>query len=202
MDPHISVDCSTTLGGHVCTKFFCIALLGGTSAFAQTTSNPCDVPTGTPLPPGCIPLTYKPADGGPERPVFLGFTPGPEPVQMGPVRSHRGGGAQAAAEKPFEFDLGVDASYAKQDYRADANILTGVFVTVTGRHLGGEVNAHYTVVSRGGIRENTLLAGPRYSLINNRKLVVYAKASFGVGHFGGNPLDPAGANGKNYFVQS
>jgi len=174
------------------------ALLAGSSAFAQSTSDPCNVPAGTQIPPGCFPLTYKPADGGPERSVFLSFKPGPD---FTPVEPKSEGGALAGAQKSRELDIGVDASYNKTDYGSYGNILTGAFVTFTGKRFGGEANVSYTAAHRVEISENTFTVGPRYNVVNSRHIVGYVKASFGAGHFHGDPGNPA-ANGHNFFVQS
>ncbi len=180
-------------------KFLVIGFVAGTTAFAQTTTNPCNVPAGTPLPDGCFPLTYKPADGGPERPVFLNFTPG---VQTVPVPSGKGtGGAAPAAARAAELSIGVNASYNKTDYGDAGNILTGAYVNFTTRRFGVEANASYTAVARVAARENTIVAGPVYNVVNSNRLRAYVKASFGGGHFTGDPGNP-GASGHTFFVQS
>lgn len=176
-------------------NFLLSAVLVAGTAAAQTTSNPCAVPAGAQVPDGCFPLTYKPADGGPERTIYLPYTPGaPVPVATGR------GAARPAGIKIREFDLGVNASYVEPDYGHSVNIQTGVFAVYTANRFGAEANGSYTAVARTGQRENTLVAGPRFNLINSRRLVVYAKASFGGGHFDGDKGNPA-ANGHTYFVQ-
>jgi hypothetical protein len=177
------------------------AFLAGSSAFAQTTSDPCNVPAGTQIPSGCFPLTYKPADGGPERPVFLSFKPGPDLAPVGANLPTSRGGAVAGAEKSRELDIGIDASYNKTDYGTYGNILTGAFVTFMGKRFGGEANVSYTAAHRVEVSENTFTVGPRYNVVNSRHIVGYVKASFGAGHFHGDPGNPA-ANGHNFFVQS
>ena len=165
------------------------------SAAAQSTGNPCLVPAGAPVPDGCFPLTYKPADGGPPQTVFLPFTPGTtEPVVKGR------GFARPTGIKIRELDLGFNAAYVEPDYGRSVNIQTGVFALYTANRFGGEANASYTAINRTGQRENTLVAGPRFNLLNGRRLVVYAKASFGAGHFDGDKGNPA-ANAHTYFVQ-
>lgn len=176
-------------------NLFLSAVLAGSSAVAQSTGNPCLVPAGAQVPDGCFPLTYKPADGGPERTVFLPFTPG------APVPTAKGRGlARPAGIKIREFDLGVDASYVNPDYGHSVNIQTGIFVLYTGNRFGVQANGRYTAVARTGERENTVVAGPRFNLLNGKRLVVYAKASFGGGHFSGDPGNIA-ANAHTYFVQ-
>ncbi len=171
------------------------AVLAGSSAVAQSTGNPCLVPAGAQVPDGCFPLTYKPADGGPAQTIFLPFTPG------APVPTAKGRGlARPAGVKIRELDLGVDASYLDPDYGHSVNIQTGIFVLYTANRFGAEVNGRYTAVARTGERENTVVAGPRFNLLNSRRLAVYAKASFGGGHFSGDPGNAA-ANARTYFVQ-
>lgn len=180
-------------------KLALLAFLAGTTAFAQTTSDPCNVPTGTPLPNGCFPLTYKPADGGPERPVFLGYTPGTPTV---PAPSGKGrGGAAPAASRASEFSVGIDASYNKTDYGNAGNILTGAYVNFTTRRFGVEANASYTAVARVAAHENTIVVGPVFNIVNSDRVRGYIKASFGLGHFSGDPGNP-GADKHNFFVQS
>lgn len=180
-------------------RLILIASLAGSTAFAQTTSGPCNVPAGTPVPDGCFPLTYKPADGGPEQPVFLNFKPGTPDL---PVPSGKGkGGAAPAASRAASLEVGVNAAYDKTDYGDKANILVGGFVTFTTRRFGVEANGSIVAHARVAARENTLVIGPLYNFVNNDHLRVYAKASFGVGHFSGDPGNP-GANRHNFFVQS
>ena len=171
------------------------AILAGSSAAAQSPGNPCLVPAGAQVPDGCFPVTFRPADGGPEQTVFLPFTPG------APFPTAKGRGlARPAGVKIREFDLGVDASYVNPDYGHSVNIQTGLFALYTGNRFGAEANGRYTAVARSGERENTVVAGPRFNLVNGKRLVVYVKASFGGGHFNGDPANLA-ANAHTYFVQ-
>ena len=179
-------------------KLLLFTFLIGSSAFAQTNSDPCAVAPGAKAPDECFPLTYKPADGSAERPVFLTFKPGPEPTPV----AFKGGGAVPGASRRAELDLGVNASYSDTDYGlARGNILVGAFVTFTARRFGVEANGSYTAEARNGIHENTLLVGPRYNVIDRRLLVAYVKASYGGGHFSGDPTNVA-ANTHTFFVQS
>jgi hypothetical protein len=163
-------------------KILLFALLIGSSAYAQNNPDPCAVAPGANAPDGCFPLTYKPADGSAERPVFLSFKPGPEPTPV----AFKGGGALPGASRKAELDFGVNASYNSTDYGSGGgNILVGGFVTFTAKRFGVEANGSYTADSRNTIHENTLMVGPRYNLLDNRLLVGYIKASFGGGHFSG-----------------
>ena len=174
-----------------------LSLLATGVAAAQNPDNPCNAAPGAKVPDGCFPLTYHPADGSPDRPVFLKFTPGPEPTQVGiPSKS-----TNAAGLKLRELDLGVDAAYSEPDYGGSSNINVGAFVTYTGRRFGGEANVDYTAIPRREKSENTFFAGPRFNLVSTSRMVVYVKAQYGLGHFHGDPFNPS-ANGKNYFVQA
>ena len=51
-----------------------------------------------------------------------------------------------------------------------------------GPHFGGEAEIHYTGFSSTNVVENSYLFGPRF-ILRHKKLQVYAKAMFGVGHF-------------------
>ncbi len=176
-------------------NFLLSTVLAASAAAAQSTSNPCVVPAGGQVPDGCFPLTYKPADGGPAQTVYLPYTPGaPVPTATGR------GSARPTGIKIREFDFGVDAAYVDPDYGHSVNIQTGVFALYTANRFGAEANGLYTAVARTGQREDTLVAGPRFNVINSRRLVVYVKASFGAGHFSGDSANPA-ANAHTYFVQ-
>jgi opacity protein-like surface antigen len=68
-----------------------------------------------------------------------------------------------------------------------------------GQHLGAEGEIHYSWRTPTDVSENTYLLGPRY-IIRHKKLDGYAKALFGVGHFGLQQGSFANPNTATYFT--
>lgn len=162
-------------------------------ASAQTPKNVC--PTADP----CIPLTFHPADGSPDRAVTLPVTFGPPAALQRASKTPRTRGALSSASRR-EVDLGIVASYRDPDYGHSFNISTGAFASFTGHRFGAEVSADYTAVADDSKRENTITAGPRFNVIDSRHLTLFARAEFGAGHFSGDPASPS--NKETIFVES
>jgi hypothetical protein len=68
-----------------------------------------------------------------------------------------------------------------------------------GQHFGGEGEIHYSWRTPSDVSENTYLIGPRY-IVRHKKLDGYAKALFGVGHFGLQEGSFADPNTASYFA--
>lgn len=158
-------------------------ILCGSFSFLYA-QNPCaSIPQGATVPAssGCMPLSVKPADGGPVQTVWVPATfsySAPQPV------GGKGGNRFAAAFKSRELDLGASAFYADPDYGRGTNIDVGVFAAYTGKYIGVELDAADTVKSANGIHEPYIVVGPRFQY-RARHFTVFAKVQAGALHFSG-----------------
>ncbi|ADW67570.1 outer membrane beta-barrel protein [Granulicella tundricola] len=151
-------------------------------ACAQTSTppNPCAANVSSSLPEssGCMPLTYKPADGGPERTIMV-------PVEYIYPQGHSVP-VPPTASRLLEFQAGVFGAYNTADYGTTGNIDAGVYASLMARHFGIQVDAADTVDSRAGVREAYVVAGPRFQM-RYKPLTIYAKAQAGVARFSATP---------------
>ena len=67
------------------------------------------------------------------------------------------------------------------------------------QHFGGEGEIHYSIRTPTDVSENTYLLGPR-AILRHKKFEVYAKALFGVGHFGLQQGSYSNPNTASYFT--
>lgn len=175
----------------------CALLLCGTTAlYAQDTSSHCQtLQQGTAVQDttGCIPLTFKPADGGPAIQVWVPATfIGPTPTGHADTF--------ATSMKIRTLDVGVMGYFTAPDYGHSSNVDTGVFVAYTGKVFGVEADAADTVRDPGGIRESYIVAGPRIQY-RGRRYTVYGKAQVGAGHFNGDRAQPT-LSGHSFLVEN
>jgi opacity protein-like surface antigen len=89
-----------------------------------------------------------------------------------------------AAVKLREAAIGVFGSYEMPDYGSEGNVGVGAWATFTGNYFGVQADAEDTVDSRAGIRERSIVVGPRIQL-RTHGVTFYAKAQAGAGHFSG-----------------
>ena len=151
------------------------------------------IPQGATVPEstGCVPLVYKPADGGPVQTVWTPAVFLQPQVQSGNTQT------VFTATKYRTLDIGGSAYFVNPDYGHGSNVNVGAFVAYTGRFFGVEADAADTIRNTGGIHEPYIVAGPRIQY-RTRHFVVYGKAQVGAGHFSGDNTQPQ--NNKHTFL--
>ncbi len=160
-------------------------------AFAQDACK--NTPPGATLPDssGCIPLTYKPLDGGPERTVWAPaiFQPSTTPIaKPSPMKM-----------RVRELEIGAVGTYADPDFNPRRNGNVGGFAAFNTRWWGVEADGSFTVASPTGIHETTGAIGPRVNY-TTKYVTVYGKAQVGGGSFSGDPVHIYGED-KKYILE-